>query len=142
MAQGSAGYLWDVTVNDGGGAVALDCVSNSFDVSFDSDDTTEQGEAGESNTLTIQRCALSFEIVWPAAALSGGKQDVVEAFFNKTELGVVVTPAGSTSGNNTYTFNGRVHDLSMNPNGPAGTVRATGTIRNSDGGTVSLGTVA
>ena len=137
MPQGTPGYSWDVTVD----TVALDCVTNTLNLAFDNDDTTEQSEPGESNTLTVQRCSLDFEIVWPAAALTGGKQDVVDGFFAKTEFSVVVVPAGSTSGYNKVTFNARVENLSITPNGPAGTVRATGTLRNSDGAVAVWGTV-
>lgn len=141
MSQGTPGADWDVTIDDGGGHVALNCVTNTLNVEFDADDTGEQGEPGESNTLTVQRCGLDFEIVWPAAALTGGKQDLVDAFFNKTELEVICVPAGSTAGYNKVTFNARCHNLSITPNGQAGTVRATGTLRNSDGQVAVWGTV-
>lgn len=141
MAQGTPGYDWDVTIDNGGGHVALACVSNTLSLEFASEDTGVQGEAGESNTLTAQRAGLDFEIIWPAAALGGGQQDLVDAFFAKTELEVICVPAGSTSGYNKVTFNGRVHNLSITSGGQAGTVRASGSIRNSDGAVVVWGTV-
>lgn len=141
MSQGSAGYLWDTTIDDGGGHVALDCVSNTLNLSFDMDDTGVQGEPGESHTPTVQRCSLDFEIIWPAGALATGKQDLVDAFFNKTELEVICVPAGATSTYNKVTFDGRVENLTITPNGQAGTVRASGTIRNSNGAVVVWGTV-
>lgn len=142
MSQGSPGYDYDLEVNDGASYVMVGVVNVGFDVNFESDDTTETGSSAEENTLTLQRATVTFDFVQPAGALSGGKQDIVDAFFAKTELGVRITPAGSTTGNNQYTFNARVHELSFSNNGPAGTSRISGTMRLSDGTVVSAGTAA
>lgn len=143
MANGVAGHNSSLSFNPASAGVqTLSAVNLDQALSFDVADTTETGQSGEDNTITLQRNQLTGSYIVRDTGDDTAKDAFEAAAAAGTLCAIVFYPTGTAQGNRTYSFSAYITSYSISTGGPAGVVTASFTLQMTGGSKVTVGTVA